>query len=115
MDDYWLPGNHGTATLVAGVVVFFEIFALPFLLRMSLSPLMRVFSMACGVAVPIIWSVLSISVFYNFPHDGFLMQGNMLGIHIPISNVYQLAVALALLIVSLYVAWGLAPKSTSKK
>ena len=43
-----LPGGQGLAKLQAAVIVTLEVFALPFLLAMRLSPAMRVFSMIAG-------------------------------------------------------------------
>jgi len=60
--EYQLPGGLGTATLVAGLIVVTEVFALPFLLRMRLSLLMRWVSLACSLMVPILWIVLSVTV-----------------------------------------------------
>lgn len=60
--SFWLPGGDFTAKLLAAVIVIVDVFALPFLLRMRLSPLMRVVSMVCGWLVVAIWFALSLWV-----------------------------------------------------
>ena len=44
IEKFGFPGGEAMAVLVAGVIVISEVFTLPFLLRMRLSPLMRLFS-----------------------------------------------------------------------
>ena len=55
IESYWLPGGHGTAVVVASLLVTAEVFALPFLLRMRLSTLMRIVSMVAGWLVVAGW------------------------------------------------------------
>jgi hypothetical protein len=49
-----------TALSFALTLIATEFFALPFLLRLKLSPLARLCSAACVLLVPIIWSVLTL-------------------------------------------------------
>jgi len=60
IETFGLPGGEAMAVLTAGVIVVSEVFALPFLLRMRLSPLMRVVSMMCGWLTVASWLVLVI-------------------------------------------------------
>lgn len=60
IDSFDLPGGQGMGTLVAGLVVVAEVFALPFLIRMRVSPLMRWVSVFCAGLVPLLWALLSI-------------------------------------------------------
>lgn len=48
IEDYLPDGGVAAGQVIAALLVVFEVFALPFLLRMKLSPLMRIFSMVCG-------------------------------------------------------------------
>lgn len=48
--------------LVAPLLIVCEVFALPFLLRMRLSPAFRVVSMACGWLVALKWFLISLWV-----------------------------------------------------
>lgn len=108
MDDYLFPGGHGTATLVASSIVFIEVFALPFLLRMFVSDGMRWFSLVCSVLVPLIW--LRLSLYSTFAQES-LKNGGLLGTKVTVSSDVQLLVASLLLVVSLYVVHGLWPVS----
>jgi hypothetical protein len=110
MDNYWLPGNHGTATLLGVIAVFTEIFALPFLLRMTLSSLMRSFSALCGLVAPLIWFFLSIVQLDYFHGTGTALVGYMFGTVLPLPNVYLLVFAFVLEAAALYAVRGLPSK-----
>lgn len=60
IESYALPGGTRTALLVAGLIVTTEVFALPFLLRMPVSPLMRWLSLLCGAVAAAMWLGLAI-------------------------------------------------------
>lgn len=60
LESFGLPGGHGTATAIAGMIVVSEVFVLPFLLRMWVSPLLRVVSMILGWIVPLLWILLTV-------------------------------------------------------
>lgn len=60
IESFDLPGGQGMGTLAAGLIVVAEVFALPFLLRMRVSPLMRWMSVFCAGLVPLLWVLLSI-------------------------------------------------------
>lgn len=60
IDSFDLPGGQGMGTLVAGLIVVAEVFALPFLIRMRVSPLMRWLSVFFAGLVPLLWVLLSI-------------------------------------------------------
>ena len=55
-----LPGGMMTASLVGALIVIFEVLAVPFLLRMKLSPLMRVVSGFAVALVPLAWLLIAI-------------------------------------------------------
>lgn len=65
VDSFWLPGGESFANFLAGFIVVVEVFALPFLLRMKVSPLMRVVSMVAGWLVPLIWLGLSLWLLFT--------------------------------------------------
>jgi nickel-type superoxide dismutase maturation protease len=57
-------GSNQTLTLwVASILVSMEVFALPFLMRMRLSPLAQYVSGAFAVIVPLVWLLISIWTF----------------------------------------------------
>lgn len=58
--DKVTPGNATEASFVVVFVVMAEVFALPFLLRMKLSPLAHVVSGLLAVFGPLVWLLISI-------------------------------------------------------
>jgi hypothetical protein len=54
------PGGAGAAEIFVACIVVAEVFALPFLLGLSISPLARFFSGLFVVLVPLAWTCLSI-------------------------------------------------------
>ncbi len=55
MVSFQLPFGTGSAYTVASLLVACEVFAVPFLLRMQLSPAFRVFSMVLGWVAAVLW------------------------------------------------------------
>lgn len=107
IEGYWLPGGHGTATLIAGLVVVSEVFALPFLLRMPLSPLMRWFSLVCSLLVAVVWTGLGIAAVAS---DSAMTNSGVLGTKIALPFGWpQLVWAVGLGILAVWSAWGLWP------
>lgn len=105
VESFWLPGGVVIAALIASLIVACEVLALPFLLRMSLSPLMRYVSMVCGLLVPAGW--LTIAIWLNVTHNvvdniGFL--GTKVTLPVGWWAVYM---TLALLVAAIWSAWGM--------
>lgn len=71
--DEFLPGDAGAATFVGLVVILSEIFAIPFALRMMLSPLAHLVSGALIVLAPLWWLLIDIWTF------GFVETTGQLG------------------------------------
>ncbi len=110
ISSYWLPGGAGTAALLAGVTVISEVFALPYLLRMPLSPLMRVLGVVCSFIVPILWIVLSmVALTSTYTID----NGGIFGTKVSVSVTAQLILSVFLLGLAAWSWWGL--RSRSKK
>ncbi len=63
----------GAEKAIAAIIVTAEVFALPFLLRMRLSPLMRVTSMVCGWFVALLWLWISVIFLQEFIWVGVLL------------------------------------------
>ncbi len=61
---YQLPGGYSTGSLLAALLVTLEVFTVPYLLMMRLSPLMRLLSLACGVVSGLIWLVLGLRLLF---------------------------------------------------
>jgi glucan phosphoethanolaminetransferase (alkaline phosphatase superfamily) len=73
--SFGLGGGEARATIIASVLVAAEVLALPYLLRMHLSPLFRIFSMVLGWIVAVLWLFIAVSVYLsvnNVQDAGFL-------------------------------------------
>lgn len=87
--SYALPTSERTASLLALLLITGEVFAIPFLLRMSLSPLARFLSGLLVVAVPLAWLLIAIwnygsqvstaqlGQFYSLPSGVILVAFNV--------------------------------------
>lgn len=105
--QYNLPFGYGSATLAGCLIVLTEVFAIPFLLRMPLSSLMRWVSLVCSVLAPLFWVKLALWVFMNsLVLDNSGLLGTKVSIH---SGVLPLAISLILFALSVWIAWGLWP------
>jgi len=106
--NYLATSPYGGAAAISGLLVFAEVFALPFLLRMALSPLMRWFSMVCGLAVAGIWLKLTIGAVVSKNH--FIDNYGLLGSKVPLhSGTVAIMISLVLLVLAIWSAWGLWP------
>lgn len=104
--------NLGWATLFAGLIVFSEIFAIPFLLRMRLSPLFRWFSLICSGLVPLLWAIL---LLVRSCSAEATTNAAVFGSKLPVD--FGLWVFLWVVFLSILFAWsgeGLAPDSVKK-
>jgi len=61
--DEALPGGSVVASLIAVLIILSEVFAIPFALRMKLSPLMHLKSGALMALAPLWWSLIGIWTF----------------------------------------------------
>ena len=105
--DYWLPGGNGTATLVASLIVTTEVFALPFLLSMPVSPLMRSVSLVCGLLAAALWVLLGLVAVVG---DGAMVNSGMLGVKVAVpAGGAQLIAAIALAALATLSVRGLWP------
>lgn len=102
IEAYRLPGGEGIAALVASIIVILEVFSLPYLLRMPLSPLARLCSMVGSVVVPFVWLLLGIGAFALG-----LTNAGIFGPKVDVSAAMQTVFAILLGGLSVWVAWGL--------
>lgn len=103
--DMWLPGvTMQLATVLAALVVILEVFSIPFLLGMWLSPLMRLVSMVFGWLVIAWW--LYVLVWQNVTPLALENNGLLGGlVHLPVGwwAVWFIA-AMGVLVA--WVSWG---------
>ena len=107
-----LPGMEAYAAVIAAIVVITEVFALPFLLRMSLSPLMRWVSLVCSVLVAIGWLKLSILAVMS---DGVTVP--LLGTKLEsllIEPSVAFVLSLVMTAIALFVVHGMRPRNHKK-
>jgi hypothetical protein len=64
--DKALPGGYTTAAFIGALIVIVEVFSVPFLLRMKLSPLMQLKSGFNAVLAPLAWVLITI---WGFGHS----------------------------------------------
>jgi type III secretory pathway component EscU len=113
LESFWLPGGATTARLLGSVIVVCELFALPFLLRMDLSRLMRIISMVLGWVVPAIWILLTlwINLTVNaISNVGFL--GSVIKIQ---PGWWAVCMSVGLGLFAAWSSWGLWPFVAKKK
>ncbi len=104
ISEYNQWGGYGTAVMTSCLIVFCDVFALPFLLRMPLSRLMRYVSLLCSLLVPAIWLKLSIIAM------GSEMNSGLFGAKIVVpTGPEQFFVSLILALLAIWAVWGLWP------
>lgn len=106
--DYELFSNPDSAMITASVIVICEVFALPFLLRMPLSPMMRIVSFVCSLLAAGIWMWLALvsASSIGMQENGMGMFGVKLAV--PAGGV-AILLSLAIGILAIWSAVGLLP------
>ena len=100
-----LPGGGATGYVVASLIVFAEVFAIPFLLRMYLSITFRVVSMVLGWLVAVVWFLVSLWVVTTaapVPTIGFL--GTVVDV---MPGLWAILISACFGILAGWSAWGL--------
>ena len=82
--DEVLSGGNGVATFIGLVIILSEIFAIPFALRMKLSPLAHIKSGALLVLAPLWWVLIDIWSFGLADNTGQLGQFAQVPANIPV-------------------------------
>jgi hypothetical protein len=102
-----LPGGRPIAYTLASSLIAFQVFALPFLLRMSISPAFRWVSLFSAGIVADIWLFVTIWLVIVMPpvaNVGFL--GTVVDLQ---PGVWALFVAVAFGVLAIWATWGLWP------
>jgi hypothetical protein len=101
-----LPGGVVWAPLYAALIVIGEVLAVPFLLRMRLSPAMRIVSMASGWLVIGLWLIIAITGNLS----GYAGNSGVLGATLPVVlGWWTVFVFAALGVLAGWSAWGMWP------
>lgn len=106
-----LPWGTPFAYTLASVLIAAQVFALPFLLRMTISPAFRWFSLMCAGLVADIWLFVTIWLAIFVPpvsSVGFL--GTVVNLE---PGLWALFVAVMFGILAIWAAWGLWPLKKS--
>jgi hypothetical protein len=107
IESFWLPGGMSGAHLLGSSIIACELLALPFLLRIDLSRLMRIICMVLSWLVPLIWFGLSLWV--NLTVNAISNIG-FLGSLVQLApGWWAVLVCVALGILSAWASWGLWP------
>jgi len=112
LGGFGLPGGIMTANMLGSIIVISEVFALPFLLGMWLSPLMRIISMVLGWIVPLVWLKLSLWICLTSitaPNIGFL--GTVIDL---IPGWWTVFISIALGLLAAWASWGMWPVKPKK-
>lgn len=115
VESFWLPGGMPTAYLFAAGIVITEVFAVPFLLRMSLSPAMRVVSMILGWIVPAVWLLVSLWLLLTV---NAVTSVGIFGASVPLTPEWWVVwYVVALGVLATWASWGLWPfgRATQKR
>lgn len=109
----WLPGGEATARFLAAFLVILEVFSLPFLLSMHVSPLFRTVSMVCGWGVVGLWVTLT---FWENFMAGTISTSGLFGATIPLPvGWWNVFFSLALGILIAWASWGMWPVGKTRK
>ncbi|HEY8992325.1 MAG TPA: hypothetical protein VIM37_00565 [Candidatus Microsaccharimonas sp.] len=108
------PGGVRYAYFITALLVVSEVFALPFLLRMALSPAFRWLSMVLGWLVALIWAKLTIWLVIQ---DSVVNNVGFLGTAVNLMpGWWAIFISVALGILAAWASWGMWPgKKASKR
>jgi len=108
-----LPGGVRYAHFIGAFLVTAEVLALPFLLRMQLSPAFRVVSMILGWAVALIWTKLTVWLLIQ---DSYINNVGFLGTVVNlILGWWAVFFSIALGILAGWSSWGMWPVQQKTK
>jgi len=101
------PFGSGLNYVFVPLMVVAEVFALPFLLRMDLSPLFRYLSLYLGLLAAALWIFLACWVVLSgAPDVAIRPSGSFISI---LPGFYAIFITLALGVLAIWSAWGLWP------
>ena len=108
-----VPVNETVTFLIAPLIIICEVFALPFLLRMSLSPAFRFVSMACGWLVAAAWFFIALWIMTTVqPIENVGFLGTVVDLT---PGWWAVLLSFALGILAAWSSWGMWPLKSAKK
>lgn len=110
--SFEFPGGRTTGYVLASVLVAAQVFALPFLLRMAVSPAFRMFSLLSAGLVADIWLFVTLWLAIVQPtvaNVGFL--GTVVE---TMPGWWAVCIALAFGILATWAAWGMWPQTQTR-
>jgi hypothetical protein len=109
----WLPGGDSLSSVWAALITTLEVGAVPFLLAMRLSPLMRICSMVAGWLVIATW--LIVTLLQNLGQNVVVNSG-LLGatVKLPV-GWWNVLFCVAIGVLAAWAAWGMWPFSKRSK
>ena len=111
--DFGLPGGVRAGHFFAAIIVTVDVFALPFLLRMPLSPAFRWVSIVCGWLVSAIWIYIAVWLIVK---EGIVANIGFLGTVVPIVPDFStLLIGIAFGILAGWASWGMWPRKQLPK
>ncbi|MFZ1360579.1 MAG: hypothetical protein WAS27_00910 [Candidatus Saccharimonadales bacterium] len=105
----------GLSKVILSVIVSMELFALPFLLRMRLSPLMRIVSMTTGWVVAVAWLAIAITSLSLHTYEGVGLFGTVLPLPVGVVSMLYVLLLSGLLLWVTVAGWPLQGRSRATK
>lgn len=105
IQNYHLFDNPSTSQIFSAFIIITEVMAMPFLLRMRVSPLLRSLSAGCLVLTVLWW--LTLGIYGTFIDSSITKTGLLGGFLSSTSSFIVLAFAILLAVVSVMVIWRL--------
>ena len=111
--DFGFPGGQRAGYFLASFLVTVEVFAIPFLLRMPLSPAFRWLSLLCGWLVAVIWAKITIWLVIK---DGIVGNVGFLGTAIQVvPGIWAVFISIVFAILAAWATWGMWPELKGSK
>lgn len=112
LSGFNFPGGETTAFLVAVITVIAEVFALPFLLRMRLSPAFRIVSMVFGwIAVT---ALVKFALWMAIVQPPIAAEGTLSELLSALPGWWMVFGAFGLVVLAVWAAWGMWPRIVVK-
>ena len=105
--DFGFSGGRRAGYFLASFIVTVEVFAIPFLLRMPLSPAFRWISIVSGWLVSLLWVTITIWLVIK---EGIVNNVGFLGASIPVMpGLWAVFISIAFGILATWATWGMWP------